>query len=361
MSILNPSMFTLIIPSYERPEYIKRLTKYWSEFNINVHILDGSKDSISKSLNLPKSKLIKYHHLPTSIEKRLLFAEQLITTPYSALLSDDEFFLPSAIESCINFLEKNPKYSTCTGRSISFNWKNNKVVAGISYPGHKGIDAPDEGMDISDNGSFIRMKKLMSNYQLICLWAISRSNVLKASLRAMGSINASCAGVAEIQNALISTSYGGCKVLDEVVWLRSYENENQWWSFGRQTFPNWYKDPKKLFERERFFNVTIENLPPSSYKNEEKKELLEKLIQSYLDSSELSKKDNKSSILKNLINENFLKVPASIYRRFFKKYDSLIDIANQLRSKNIKINDNDLLEIEKLVTKFHNQNISISS
>ena len=98
-------------------------------------------------------------------------------------------------------------------------------------------------------------------------------------------------------------------------------------------------------------------MPPSPYKNEEKKELLEKLMQSYLDSSELSKKDNKLPALKNLINKIFLKVPASIYRRFFKKYDSLIDIANQLRSKNIKINDNDLLEIEKLVTKFHNQNI----
>lgn len=358
MKHLNSSNFTLIIPSYERPKYIERLVEYWSNIPINVHILDGSKKSIAETLNLPETGLINYHHLPVSIEERFLFAEGLITTPFSALLSDDEFFLPSALESCIAFLQVNSLYVSCTGCSIGFDWRAQKVTAIHSYPDHRGID-------ISCDNAFARMEKLMSNYQLICLWAVVRSDVLKASLRGMGSLKASCAGVVEIQNALITVSYGGCKVLDEVLWLRSYENDNQWWSFGRQTFSDWYKDHDRADERVSFLRATVKNMAPFRYGVNDKNVTFENVIEIYLASLNGASRDHplKQSLdlFKQLLIRPVSRISLFIYRKIFKKVDSFISIEESFSSMKIKYNKTELLQIEKLVKKFHTESIDVSS
>ena len=62
---MNIKDVTVIIPSYNRPEYALKCLKYWSNFKINVHFVDGSE----KALNLEDVKKIisksnvEYHHI----------------------------------------------------------------------------------------------------------------------------------------------------------------------------------------------------------------------------------------------------------------------------------------------------------
>jgi len=51
---MNIKDVTVIIPSYNRPEYALKCLKYWSNFKINVHFVDGSE----KALNLEDVKKI---------------------------------------------------------------------------------------------------------------------------------------------------------------------------------------------------------------------------------------------------------------------------------------------------------------
>ena len=71
------------------------------------------------------------------------YASKLITTKYAALLSDDEFFIPSTIEKCIKIIEKNNLVS-CKGLCFTFNYIDGKVVGNFAYAGMRGykIDAP---------------------------------------------------------------------------------------------------------------------------------------------------------------------------------------------------------------------------
>ena len=60
---MDLSKVTIIIPSYKRQEYAINALKYWSKYDVNLHLLDGSDDpilNIDKEINNPR---INYHHI----------------------------------------------------------------------------------------------------------------------------------------------------------------------------------------------------------------------------------------------------------------------------------------------------------
>ena len=73
---------TLVMPSYERQPFVIRSMKYWSNKNVKLVVLDGSKcsikSSILKTLNLNKN--IYYEHSKSSFVKRLKRAILLTKT-----------------------------------------------------------------------------------------------------------------------------------------------------------------------------------------------------------------------------------------------------------------------------------------
>src|SRR5210317_1860826 len=102
---------TIVIFTYNRNEYLKRTINYWLNYNVKLLILDGS----STKLEDPclKTKKIKYIYDTTGLYKRLLSSVNYIDTEFVILGSDDEFYLPSALSSCVQFLIKEPSFSNC--------------------------------------------------------------------------------------------------------------------------------------------------------------------------------------------------------------------------------------------------------
>ena len=104
---------TLVMPSYERQSFVIRSMKYWSNKNVKLVVLDGSKrpikSSFLKTLNLNKN--IYYKHSKSSFVKRLQKSTSLVKTKYVALIGDDEFYVPSALSKCIDELDKNKEVS----------------------------------------------------------------------------------------------------------------------------------------------------------------------------------------------------------------------------------------------------------
>ena len=114
---------TIVIPSFNRQLYILRQISFWSKYkNIKIIILDGSKKTLKKDLLKNINKNILYYHLPISLEKRFEFVINKLSTDYSVLLSDDEFYLPSALESCIRVMDNDPNTVCCKGQTILFEY-----------------------------------------------------------------------------------------------------------------------------------------------------------------------------------------------------------------------------------------------
>ena len=111
---------TLVMPTYQRQKYALRNMRYWSDTNVTLMVLDGSEDPInSKILNSFGANIV-YINDPSSIEQRLNKAHFKINTEYVALIGDDEFYVVSAVKSCIQELEKDDSLIACCGSCLGF-------------------------------------------------------------------------------------------------------------------------------------------------------------------------------------------------------------------------------------------------
>ena len=355
---------TIVIPSFNRQKYLLRQIKYWEDKNAKVIILDGSKSSLETSRkNIPSN--INYIHSPISIESRLKIVESLIETPYSVLLSDDEFFIPTALENCILELEKDKEYSVCKGCAIAFDFLFNKVNG---YP----IYSELENYIVDQSKKEDRLSFHLGNYHMAVLWGVTRTEVFLKMLRAISKGPYASAAVAEMTCSIIGAWEGKIKVLNEVMWLRSFENENIWWSFGNLKFHYWMEMPQFENEFKRFISSIVNEIISE---NENYKEVRDKIILGL---------ENYSRYSLKLINPNRFYRPNNSWLVIFykstllkikfikKKIKFLIkgliifvmgkdywhkpihDVLNQTKEKNIKVNFEEIEKCIKLIHAHHN-------
>ncbi len=209
-------------------------------------ILDGTHDGLFAT-EWPE-KNIRYIHMPVSIEKRLAYAFDFVDTKYAAMLSDDELFMPSALEACLSFLEANPDYAACKGQVLGF--RRNSFI-----PRCQGvIDYTNlRGYEIASSVPGQRLFQHMSPYAMASLWAVHRSVILKKALKLAGLRPPySCAAAFELQLSLVTAWFGKVKVLDQLMWLRSRENRNIWWAFGNVPTIDWLTGINYKTEVEQF-------------------------------------------------------------------------------------------------------------
>ena len=108
---------TLVIATKNRHQYLERIVDYYSNSGINIIVADATKEKYSKKL--PSN--ISYFHYPEihyCIKLDDVFKK--VNTPYSLLCADDDFIIPEAIETCVDFLEKNSDYASAQGYYMMF-------------------------------------------------------------------------------------------------------------------------------------------------------------------------------------------------------------------------------------------------
>ena len=100
---------TIVIPTYNREEGIRKSIQYWESIGVQVLILDGSDQRIFADGRMINNSRITYFHFPNvlgeskfwgSYGRRMKFAVKHVTTKYVALCADDDFL---AIDLVSNF------------------------------------------------------------------------------------------------------------------------------------------------------------------------------------------------------------------------------------------------------------------
>lgn len=175
---------TIIIPTYNRPKYLRRILSYYNGFeeNYNIIVADSSSNE-NKKLN-KKSVLIFSNLEIQYIDKYLSKIEpshkitdvlNYINTKYSVLCADDDFIIPKGINRAVNFLENNEDFSVAQGHYIYFYLKNEdkreqKLCWASSIYLDKSITFPEAES---------RLAFHLSNYQLPTFYAVHRTELLK--------------------------------------------------------------------------------------------------------------------------------------------------------------------------------------
>ncbi len=215
----NLSDLTLIMPTYCRHEYALRGMHYWSTLGVRLIVLDGSGDPLpSERLGLIGPS-VSYLHSAAGLYERIRSALPYIKTPYAALISDDEFFLENGILAAIDFLNINKDYIACGGQAMAF-WfgGNGDVLSAIEYPRHKGFD-------LSGDLSGARVIKHFSNYMPATIYSIARAGFFVEAFSLVTKREFNAYALGELQYELFAAWCGKIKLLDNIYWMRSHENQ----------------------------------------------------------------------------------------------------------------------------------------
>lgn len=122
---------TVIIITYKRYGYLKRLLSFFSllELKLNLLVLDSTPynptdtDLLYLLKSNPKLNWVRYDGSIFFVNK-IADGCKYINTKYSVLCADDDFILPSAILKSIDFLESNLEYSCCHGIYYDYDFQN---------------------------------------------------------------------------------------------------------------------------------------------------------------------------------------------------------------------------------------------
>jgi len=359
--VSNLKGLTIVIPSFNREDFLKRTLSYWSGKEPIIIVLDGSWKALSNEFLETLGKNILYLHSPNlPYQKRLFQLDNLIKTKYCMLHADDEIFLPSGLSRCIEEIESNNLIS-CLGRCLQFEHEGNQLITKPWRPLHTSFD----GYSLVDDSPLVRICKHMHPYLCSTVYAVTKTeNFLK---------NISCQVDDEIENLFFEISYelssafqGKSKVINVLSWLRSNEN-----------IPHYTKDKRKGirpkeayeiiseegFEKNPIINTLAHHL--NSLNDNYSIKVLEDVIYSALRTYAYHAK--LSYEIAHLFNK--VKMPMSSYKQellemigFWRGTDfevkdlSLVNSSKIWRQKGIKSDENEIIEIQN-----HILNHSISN
>lgn len=213
-------MLTLIIPTMNRSEFLIRLLRYYADtkFKYQIIIGDSSNESHLKKLKDEIKKIdsrlkITLKECPNLSHPRTVWEiTSLVTTPYTALVCDDDFLIGRGLEKCVNFLETNKDYVSAHGSGAIFSLKesgSSGQVKGVREYMQPSIELPT-GAE--------RLSCLLHNYSVV-LFSVHRTSVWKKMWHKAPEI--SDLGIAaELLAACISIISGKTKQLDCLTLVR---------------------------------------------------------------------------------------------------------------------------------------------
>ena len=130
---MSNNRFCMIIPTYNRPDYLRRILNYYNEYGrdydiCNIIVADsssGENERINKETISSLSSLNTSHrHYPSDVKRCFYYkiADSLnqAKTEYCVVCADDDFITPHGIKMAIEFLENNPDFTCAHGSYIAF-------------------------------------------------------------------------------------------------------------------------------------------------------------------------------------------------------------------------------------------------
>lgn len=227
-------MLTIIATTFNRPRYLSRLLNYLGAYNLKypVFVADASESTHlerNKETIRSLSTVLTVRHLvwdrwAENYEVLFRSLEQ-VDTEYVVWLPDDDFIVPSALDSVVEFMNRNPSYEAAQGRQILFTtssggpYSTSPKIAPLNM-----VDFSVEGASASDR---IR-KRMAQNTRLgapkASLAVMRTANALRLyrEVLALGLDHSSTEG---IMGQLVLLS-GNIKLIDRLYIARQYDSAN---------------------------------------------------------------------------------------------------------------------------------------
>ena len=178
------NVITILIPTYNRPGYLKRILGYYNELRVayDIIVADGSSDetkemnreTVSSFPSLRIQHLAKYSS-ETHFLHRFNDAINYVDTDYCVFCADDDFVTPTGMSQSADFLEKNPDFVAAHGRYVSFWLERRENEQDFRWqPTYSDVSITLEHPEQ-------RLTYHLSNYSPT-FYAVQRTNILRLTL-----------------------------------------------------------------------------------------------------------------------------------------------------------------------------------
>ena len=242
---MSPDRLTCLVPTYNRPEFLRRLFQFYQQFPLPCSFLVA--DSSEPGAKAENQAIIQdarrtfditYRHFNVDLTTKCCQALQQVQTPYVVLCADDDYLLPLALQHCVEFLEDHPDYSVAQG-----------IMAIVNRPGKPPYATA--GYSLDDEDAITRCRK-MFRFNFTTFYGINRTANLRDNFQ-ITTTSLDCAHshfFPELMLSQLSVMRGRVKVLPEIFYLHEEHDAN----FARTPKVS---DPSRAVELEQQFRTSL--------------------------------------------------------------------------------------------------------
>jgi glycosyltransferase domain-containing protein len=167
--------YTLVVPTYNRPQLFGQLLRYLSrrQAQFRIVVLDSGKDD-TRQANRAAVKAagldIRYLEFDSSIPpfEKFWRGAQAVATPYASFCADDDLPLVESFDPIVRHLAATPGCAVAHGWYFTFRMGEAFELTGMLY----------RGASIVDHGPLERLYWLMRNYEAMT-YGVYRTEVLQ--------------------------------------------------------------------------------------------------------------------------------------------------------------------------------------
>ena len=238
---------TIIIPSFERPDYILRQVVHWAFREPSVVIVDGSREAIGARLLdlLTDVPNIRYVASQESYVNRVKQACDLAETSYAMCLADDDLLLVAGLNEAIEHLENTPGIVACMGQVVGLDYDDHRPSAYV-FPYGKSL----EGYGVEHHDAIYRMRFALDGYRTATSYAVYRTWAFREVW--LGLDTTACPEATEYEHAIATYISGNVSTVPAVYWLRSFEAgpvDSVVDGTRKTDFARWWKNQEYANER----------------------------------------------------------------------------------------------------------------
>jgi glycosyltransferase domain-containing protein len=246
-------LITVVIFSRNRQtELVKSLT-YWSQIGTKCLILDNSQQSL---VELPSAYRNSYFHCPNlSFAQRSGIASNLIKTKYSIICSDDERYLPEALNIMVQKIEEDLTLSSVGAHAIAVSEYGPITTATpvyqqmLGYRNFKGH--PDMRLNFHFGGQ---------NIKVAAMYRILKTDLMRDLLKVFENLHEiSTPYIFELTSEILISCHGNSEYLNLLFWIRNWQNpaiDKKDWD-RKLTFSAWWLNDKYKIEKDYWIELVI--------------------------------------------------------------------------------------------------------
>lgn len=361
---LDLSRLTLVVPTCDRQAFVLRLMSFWAEKGPKVLVLDGSSRPLPHETLHRYSQAIQYVHSPSGLSARLSASLALITTEFVLLAGDDEFYMPSALTTCIHMLDREVALVACGGRAIGFTYRDGLLLGTPKYQSLTGYKIySDKAED--------RLCHHMRNYVPSLIYSVCRTDSWKTAFEFILKEEFPFFASGELQFEMFMSYAGRSMVIPELMWLRSLgENEPIRGSDPSLNpavrLPVWWGNADFSAMHERFLRIMSTGFSKLlNYEGafSDLRETVIKGVESYLEfCREQSRRKSFSLRLRGFMSALVSMGYSTHIKRLIHRLrlggcstsSSLLAEAKSLEDGGIHVDFNELIDIEFVIKSFYN-------